>query len=390
MKIAFDCSPLLKQKTGVGWYCYHLLDEFLNISEDEFSLFSLSLKSKDPDLPLGWNARPKTRYHFYAPLPRAFVSLLSKCFGKIVSRLLLTAVDMVHFTNFIAFPIRGAKTVLTVHDLAFLRFPRTIELKNYITLKACLRFSLDIADRIIVPSFSTKKDIVDFYKYPEKKIVVIPLGVNHDIYRPIADIHSLNAFKQKHSLGRYILFLGTLEPRKNAARLLDAYSILCKKMGVKQAPDLIFGGGRGWKNKAFEVKYQNLDKPIKNKIRFLGYLPQEELPFLYSGADVFVFPSLWEGFGLPPLEAMACGAPVVTSNVSSLPEVVGNAAILVDPNSAEEIAEAIYQILIDEHLALSLRYAGLTQAAKFTWSNTALQTYQVYESAVKGSYVWFN
>ena len=387
MKIAFDCSPLLKQKTGIGWYCYSLLEQFINFTEDEFSLFSLSLKSKDPDLPLGWNARPKTRYHFYAPLPRAFVSLLSKCFGKIVSRLLLTAVDMVHFTNFIAFPIRGAKTVLTVHDLAFLRFPRTIELKNYITLKACLRFSLDIADRIIVPSFSTKKDIVDFYKYPEEKIVVIPLGVNHDIYRPIADIHSLNAFKQKHSLGRYILFLGTLEPRKNAARLLDAYSILCKKMGVEQTPDLIFGGGRGWKNKAFEVKYQNLDKPIRNKIRFLGYLPQEELPFLYSGADVFVFPSLWEGFGLPPLEAMACGTPVVTSNVSSLPEVVGDAAILVDPNSAEEIADAIYQILIDEHLALSLRSAGLTQAAKFTWSNTALQTYKVYESTVKGSYV---
>ena len=135
------------------------------------------------------------------------------------------------------------------------------------------------------------------------------------------------------------------------------------------------------------MKYQNLAKPIQNKIRFLGYLPQEELPFLYSGADVFVFPSLWEGFGLPPLEAMACGTPVVTSHVSSLPEVVGDAAILVDPNSALEIADAIYQILIDEHLALSLRSEGLTQAAKFTWSNTALQTYKVYESTVKGSYV---
>ena len=387
MKIAFDCSPLLKQKTGIGWYCYHLLEEFINIPEDEFSLFSFSLKSRKPDLPLGWKERPKTHYHFYAPLPKVSLLLLSKCFGEKVSRPLMAAVDVAHFTNFTAFPIRGAKTVLTVHDLAFLRFPRTIELKNYITLKACLRFSLDIADQVIVPSFSTKNDIVDFYKYPEEKIVVIPLGVNHDIYRPIADIHSLNAFKQKHSLGRYILFLGMLEPRKNAARLLDAYSILCKKMGVKQAPDLIFGGGRGWKNKAFEVKYQNLDKPIRNKIRFLGYLPQEELPLLYSGADVFVFPSLWEGFGLPPLEAMACGAPVVTSNVSSLPEVVGDAAILVDPNSAEEIAEAIYQILIDEHLALRLKSSGLTQAAKFTWSNTALQTYKVYESTVKGSYV---
>ncbi len=387
MKIAFDCSPLLKQKTGIGWYCYHLLEEFINIPEDEFSLFSFSLKSRKPDLPLGWKERPKTHYKFYAPLPRVSLLLLSKCFGEKVSRPLMAAIDVAHFTNFTAFPIRGAKTVLTVHDLAFLRFPRTIELKSYITLKAYLQFSLDIADRVIVPSFSTKKDIVDFYKYPEEKIVVIPHGVNHDIYRPITDIRSLNAFKQKHSLGRYILFLGTLEPRKNAARLLDAYSILCIKMGVEQAPDLIFGGGRGWKNKAFEVKYQNLDKPIRNKIRFLGYLPQEELPFLYSGADVFAFPSLWEGFGLPPLEAMACGTPVVTSNISSLPEVVGDAAILVDPNSAEEIADAIYQVLIDEHLALSLRSAGFTQATKFTWSNTALQTYKVYESTVKGSYV---
>ncbi|WP_286976322.1 glycosyltransferase family 4 protein [Acetomicrobium sp. UBA5826] len=378
---------MLKQKTGIGWYCYHLLEEFINIPEDEFSLFSFSLKSRKPDLPLGWKERPKTHYKFYAPLPRVSLLLLSKCFGEKVSRPLMAAIDVAHFTNFTAFPIRGAKTVLTVHDLAFLRFPRTIELKSYITLKAYLQFSLDIADRVIVPSFSTKKDIVDFYKYPEEKIVVIPHGVNHDIYRPITDIRSLNAFKQKHSLGRYILFLGTLEPRKNAARLLDAYSILCIKMGVEQAPDLIFGGGRGWKNKAFEVKYQNLDKPIRNKIRFLGYLPQEELPFLYSGADVFAFPSLWEGFGLPPLEAMACGTPVVTSNISSLPEVVGDAAILVDPNSAEEIADAIYQVLIDEHLALSLRSAGFTQATKFTWSNTALQTYKVYESTVKGSYV---
>ena len=384
MKIAFDCSPLLKQKTGVGWYCYHLLDEFLNISEDEFSLFSLSLKSKDPDLPLGWNARPKTRYHFYAPLPRAFVSLLSKCLGKIVSRLLLTAVDMVHFTNFIAFPIRGAKTVLTVHDLAFLRFPRTIELKNYITLKACLRFSLDIADRVIVPSLSTKNDIINFYNYPNEKIAVIPLGVNHDIYGPIADIHSLNAFKRKHSLGRYILFLGTLEPRKNAVGLLNAYNVLCKMVGIKRVPDLVFGGGRGWKNKAFNKTYQNLDKTVRDKIRLLGYLPQEELPLLYSGADVFVFPSLWEGFGLPPLEAMVCGTPVITSNVSSLPEVVGDAALLVDPDSPEQIAEAMYEILTDEDLASKLKSAGIMQAAKFTWENTALQTYKIYEGAVRG------
>jgi len=130
--------------------------------------------------------------------------------------------------------------------------------------------------------------------------------------------------------------------------------------------------------------YSQLNEDIKKKIHFLGYLSKEELPLLYSGARAFIFPSLWEGFGLPPLEAMACGVPVVTSNVSSLPEVVEDAALLVDPNSHEQIAEAIYKVLTDEDLASKLKYAGIKQAAKFTWKNTTQQTLEVYKNVAKG------
>ena len=367
MKIAFDCSPLLNLKTGVEWYCYNLLEQFIRFSEDEFMLFSFTFKPGKPDFPKEWRARHMTSYNFYAPLPRPLIALFSKLLGKRAVWWLLPEADIAHFTNYTAFPVRGAKTVLTVHDLAFLRYPQTVRLKTVAILRACLRISLEFADAVITPSTSTKNDLVTFYNYPEEKITVVPLGLNHNVYKPARDRNLIKNFKLKHFQKKYILFLGTLEPRKNIVSLLEAYSFLCKKMSFNLAPDLVFAGGEGWKNRAFEKKYQSLDKTIRDKIRFLGYLPQEELPILYSGADVFVFPSLWEGFGLPPLEAMACGTPVVTSNVSSLPEVAGDAALLVDPGSPEQIAEAIYQILADEVLASKLKSAGLVQAAKFTW-----------------------
>ncbi|MBC7322461.1 MAG: hypothetical protein H5T90_05065, partial [Acetomicrobium sp.] len=126
MKIAFDCSPLLKQKTGIGWYCYHLLVQFLDFTKDEFTLFSFSLRTGKPDLPEGWNTRHKTSYRYFAPLPRSVVSLLSRFFGEKISQPFLPTVDIAHFTNFTAFPVKGAKIVLTVHDLAFMRYPETI------------------------------------------------------------------------------------------------------------------------------------------------------------------------------------------------------------------------------------------------------------------------
>lgn len=384
MKIAFECSPLVKQKTGVGWYCYNLLEQFLKFAEEEFVLFSFSLKLRKPDLPEGWLTRSMTRYRFYAPLPRLSVMFMSKFVGEKTSRLLLPAADVAHFPNFTCFPIKGAKIVLTVHDLGFVHYPETIERRNLFLLRSFFKESLDIAAVVITHSISTKKDLVSLFNYPQEKIVVVPLGVDHSIYRPMFNMCVLEAFKQRHSLGQYILFLGTLEPRKNPAGLLKAYVVLCKEMGLDCAPDLVFGGSKGWGSDSFNMLYSQLNEDIKKKIHFLGYLPKEELPLLYSGARAFTFPSLWEGFGLPPLEAMACGVPVVTSNVSSLPEVVENAALLVDPNSHEQIAEAIYKVLTDEDLASKLKYAGIKQAAKFTWKNTAQQTLEVYKNIAKG------
>ncbi|HUV05756.1 MAG TPA: glycosyltransferase family 1 protein, partial [Armatimonadota bacterium] len=231
------------------------------------------------------------------------------------------------------------------------------------------------ADAIIAISESTKRDIVELLGAPEHKIYTTLLGVDPP-YRPVSDERKERVARE-HGLGHStILYLGTLEPRKNIPALLAAFSQARKSSPAKDCT-LVLAGGKGWFfNQTFKLVE---DLGLKESVRFTGYVPAEDLPALYSAATVFVYPSLHEGFGLPPLEAMACGTPVITSNASSLPEVVGDAGIMVDPYNVEELAGAILRVLCDPDLRQEMSAKGLERAKKFSWEETARQTLKVYE-----------
>lgn len=237
-----------------------------------------------------------------------------------------------------------------------------------------VRFRLQVADavknadRIITISQSAKKDIMDYFKADPEKIEVIYPGFDESVYNAEKDVEADNRVLERHGIkSPYILFLGAFEPKKNIPRLIEAFEKV--KKGGDVPHRLVLGGKRSWNDKEVFDKIAGSD--VKNEIDYIGYVPYRDLPALMRNAAMFVFPSLNEGFGMPPLEAMACGAPVITSNVSSLPEVVGPAGILVDPDNVDEMADAIHKIAVDSNLREELGRKGLEQARLFSWRKSA-------------------
>lgn len=257
----------------------------------------------------------------------------------------------------------GAKKIVTLHDVYPLSFPGTsTRIENWI-YRFWLPRVLPRVNAVLTDSQTSKKDIVRYLSVPEKKIHVIPLGVSAR-YRP-ASSSQVEAMRQKYGLPcGYVLAIGSRNPRKNFSRLRDAYQQLVRAGETR--PLVVIG--KGTRRMAGEDA----------SVIYTGYVPDEDLPALYSGADVFVFPSLYEGFGLPPLEAMACGAAVVCSNAASLAEVVGDAALPVDAANIDTLADGMARVLRDKNLGAGLRERGLKRAAQFTWERTAQATLHVY------------
>jgi glycosyltransferase involved in cell wall biosynthesis len=287
-------------------------------------------------------------------------------------------VDVFHSSDVFQCALPWAKNVVTIHDLTSILFPdyHTAQVRESQAKK--LRFAQTRADAIITVSESAKQDTVKYLGIDPSRVHVVHNGVAPS-FRPLPDTvvkESLSAVALEPQ--SYMLHVGTIEPRKNLVRLLQAYGQAKRRQGLSMSkmPKLVQVGMKGWKYD--EVFDQVSGLGLDEDVVFLGRVDSGLLPALYNGARLFVYPSLYEGFGLPVLEAMACGTPVVTSNTSSLPEVTGDAAILTDPYDVSQLAEAIEQLLVDRDLASLLQQRGLERAQQFTWESTAQKTLEVY------------
>ncbi len=271
----------------------------------------------------------------------------------------------------LACPVPG---VVTVHDLAFIRFPQTFRAYNRTYLDFATRMSVRRAVQILAVSEHTKRELVGLLGVPAERVVVTPNAVRAHFRPP--EPATLAAFRVSKGLPeRFVLYVGTLEPRKNLTTLLSAYAEIARRHDVP----LLVGGGKGW---LYDAVFQRLEElGLRERVHFVGYIEEEELPLWYAAATVFVFPSIYEGFGMPPLEAMACGTPVITSNSSSLPEVVGDAGLMVAPTDASAFATALDQVLSDAALHDELRTRGLVRAQAFAWRTTAERTLAAYAVA---------
>jgi glycosyltransferase involved in cell wall biosynthesis len=286
---------------------------------------------------------------------------------------LLPDAELLHATEHLLLPARGIPTVLTVHDLIYYLFPAYHKRLNYWYLNAAMPLFVRQADQIIAISQSTKRDLMRVYGVPGGKISVIYEAASPD-FRP-ASSHAVAAARARYNLpDHYILALGTIEPRKNLIRLVDALRLLRKK---DPSLALVIVGSAGWLYQDFFQHVEKLDDP--RAVLLSGFVPDEDLPAVITGASTYVLASLYEGFGLPILEAMACGTPVACSSTSSLPELGGTAARYFDPTDTQGMATAIEPILTERPLRERMRELGLQQAAQFSWERAARETIAVYE-----------
>ena len=292
----------------------------------------------------------------------------------IISDVKQLGADLVHYPANIGSLGPVGTSVLTVQDLSFYRNPAWFSFERALYYRQALRRSLRFTKRFIASSQSTADDLMRFLGVPSDRIDVIHLGVD-SAFAPAAPDAVARVRGQYALPERYFLFMGTLEPRKNVVRLIQAFT----QSAAAHDVDLIVAGRKGWKFRPIVAAAE--ESPVSSRIRFLDYVAQEDVPALMTACEAFVWPSLWEGFGLPPVEAMACGAPVIASNVSSLPEAVGDAAITVDPMDVDALAEAMRCIVTDAALRDRLRERGRARAGRFTWERTAEQTVASYRNA---------
>jgi glycosyltransferase involved in cell wall biosynthesis len=391
MKIGLDCSAVPGERTGIGEYEYHLahalaradgVNSYLFYILFPYSYYLLHRDLLNVDLPRGNNVRTVFR-----PVPVPYPALRGTWLLGRTSffreyTLGSLDVDLVHSTSYSvpAFRNRKKKLVVTLYDLTVITHPQYHTGQTVTHALNGIRDAVRYADAIIAISEHTKRDLREYLSVPEEKLAVTHLAAD-PAYKPVTDEGILQSVRKKYHLPpHYILFLGALEPRKNVVSLLQAFARLPGEL-QKEFP-LVIAGAKGWLNSDLHAVVRDLK--LSGKVHFPGYIAKEDISAVYSLATVFVYPSLYEGFGLPVLEAMACGTPVISSNVSSLPEVAGDAARLVAPLSIEEIEEALKDLLAHEDLRAEMRRRGLLRSAEFTWEKCAEQTLAVYRKTGAG------
>lgn len=371
-KVILDAGPAVHQAAGLGRYATELAAA---LWRGESNRTDLSLFYNDHSghrLPAVLEDAPAAR----VPMGQyrwRLSALASQAFRIPNLQRHLPPGDIYHATEHLL-PRMARHTVLTVHDLIFRHLPETHTLRNRAFLNTAMPMFTRRADAIIAVSEQTKRDVVATYGVPETRITVIPEGIDQDLFQPACTASDLSRdLRQRH--GDYLLMVGTLEPRKNHAAAAHALSILNQR---GRSLNLVVVGGSGWKFSPFHALVQELN--LEARVHFAGRVPDAELPAYYTNARVLLQPSLYEGFGFPILEAMACATPVVSSNRSSLPELAGDCALLVDPTKPDAIANAVEQILDQPRLRSEMIRGGRKRAAAFTWTETARRTADLYLS----------
>jgi glycosyltransferase involved in cell wall biosynthesis len=287
----------------------------------------------------------------------------------------LNEFDLVHALAFVTPLLLPKPSVVTVYDLSFIHYPQVLSGARRLYLRLFTGLTCRRARRVLAISESAARDVAGTLHIPADKIDVAAPGYNPDVYRPLPD-SEVEAFRRQKGLPeRFWLFIGTLEPRKNLVTLLEAYAALPP---AERLP-LIIGGGKGWD---YEPIFETVER-FHLTVQFPGYIDLEEMPFWYNCAETFIFPSVFEGFGLPVLEAMACGTPVIVSNASSLPEVAGDAGLCISPRDVEGWANALRRANGDHEWRLRAREQGFIEAARYSWEATAIQTVASYSKALK-------
>lgn len=378
MRVAIEIQPVLDRNlTGVGWYTDNFIRRIKNFArEDEkFYLLGMDFFGKAEGLKecLSPNVELKTNglihYGIYRRIWRFLPFIDYGTFFK-------TRADIFHFFNFVSPPYVKGKIVITVYDMVYKVFPETMEKANYTKLDQNLRRSCEAASAIVTISENSRREIIEYMDVEASRIYIIPPGVDCQQYYPLKDEKELLPIRVKYDLPRdYFLYLGTIEPRKNIESIVEAFRIYRDRGGGRQ---LVIAGKKGWMyEKVFDLVKQY---GLEEHVIFSGYIDEADKPLIYGGAKGFLFPSLYEGFGMPPLEAMACGVPVITSNTSSLPEVVGDAGLMVEPMDVEALAYHMKRLEEDEDLCIKLKQKGIERAAQFSWENSVEKLMKLYRT----------
>jgi len=371
MRIAFDATAIPRLMAGAAVYTYELARALAAVdAENEYVIFARG--DHFDDLP---STRPGLRVLKVRAASRPLRLLWEQTVLPLHLRgLRIDALHSPHHTT----PLvpSGCRRVVTFHDLTFFLLPRRYPLARRLYFQTMTRLSARVSDAVIVPSETVRQDAVRILRLAPQRVYVTPEAAG-PAFHP-RDDGAVDAVRRRYGLeGPFLLSVGSLEPGKNRERLLQAFARL-RARGLGHTLAVV--GQRAWRYEGEAPLARRLG--LADSVRFLGHVPQADLPALYSAADLFVFPSLYEGFGLPALEALACGTPVVASNVSAVPEVVGDAALQVPPFDVEALADAIERLLRDDGLRAELRERGLERAALFSWEKTAAQTVEVYRRAV--------
>lgn len=365
-KLAFDATY---RQAGVSRYVEALLMELPAVAPDDvFVAFTGPdgiHQRKAFDERITW---VPSRFSTVRPPARI---LWEQTAGQLVGR--RHGLDLLHAPVNVVPLLPTGRQVVTVHDLAFEHYPEQYPAAQQRYLHLMTRLSVRRASRVIAVSESTRRDLLDLYGCPEDRVVVVPNGVD-DSYCPRPERDDAEFRRQQDLPERYILFVGTLQPRKNLETLLRAYAMVASALDWP----LVIVGSTGWMYESIFALVRRLG--LGNQVRFAGYVPVDDLPRWYSAATIFVLPSLYEGFGIPALEAMACGTAVVVSNTSSLPEVVGDAGVTVDPQRARSIATRILALAEDPGYRQELEQRGQCRAQGYRWRRTAEATYDVYRA----------